>query len=136
MRVALATLCKSMKTRDDGTIDLLGAAPDLVRVAGFPWSGQLTFALVLALEPGEDPADTGMNVSVVRAADGAVVGRVDPRSASQTRGVPSGHDGPVHLAFELWLDTQLPDAGTYGVLVRGKDGSVLANAAFGVAAAE
>jgi hypothetical protein len=126
VRVALAALCESAHAREDGQIDVVGAAPDLVAVDRFPWRGSLPFALVLQLAPDEDLTQTGLNVSVVRAEDRTVVGSVDPSSARQARQVPTGVDVPVHLPFELALQVELPSPGQYAVLVRSPDGQILA----------
>lgn len=132
MRVALATLCESVNARDDGRIDVIGAAPDRVAVDGFPWRGRLTLALILQLDGETDPGQTGMNVSVVSAADGSVVGTVDPDSAKQPRKVPTNVGGPVHMPFELGLQVAFPQAGSYAVLVRDPSGEELARVDVGV----
>lgn len=132
MRVALATLCDRLEPRDDGRVDIIGAAPDLVQVAGFPWQGRLTFALVLELGPDDDRSGLGMNVSVVRASDGEVVGQVDPASAKQQREVPTDVAGPVHTPFELGLDVTIPAPDVYAVLVRNTEGQTLAHATLAV----
>lgn len=132
MRVAIATLCEDAHVRDDGRLDLIGVAPDQIGVPGLPWKGVLTFAVVLELGPDDDRATTGMNVAVVRVADGATVGEVDPGSAKQSREVPSGVDGPVHLPFKLGLRVHLTEAGNHRVLVRGANGDVLGDVAIDV----
>lgn len=135
MRVSLAAICDRIDTREDGRIDLIGAVPDQVRVSGLPWQGTLVFALVLELAPEDDRTKTGMNVSVLRSSDRAVVGTVDPTSATQPRQVPSDVDGPVHLRFELPLDVTFDQAGPHVVLVRAPDGAELAAVAFAVTTA-
>ena len=130
MLVSIASLCEEVRFREDGRVDVVGAAPDQVVVAGLPWKGQLTFALVLELGPGDDLTRMGMNVSVVRAADGSVVGTVDPGTARQPRHVPAGEEGPVHVPFELHLASVIREPGVYRVVVLAPSGEELATASF------
>lgn len=132
MRVSLAAICERIHTREDGRIDLIGAVPDQVRVSDLPWQGRLTFALVLELAPDDDRSQMGMNVSVVRTRDNAVVGVVDPASARQPRDLPTEVEGPVHVRFELVLDVTFEETGPHAVLVRQPDGTMLAAVSFAV----
>lgn len=133
MHVSVATLCDEVRTRPDGRVDLLGVAGSRIMVDALPWQGRLTFALVLELGDDDVRDQKGMNVSVIRLRDGAVVGTVAPGAATQARDVPSDAVGPVQLAFELGLDTRFDVAGNHQVLVRRPDGTELASTAFSVA---
>ena len=136
MRIALATLCEDARFRDDGRLDLVGVAPDEVQLPQLPWEGSLVLALVLELSPDDDRKATGMNVAVIRAEDGSIVGEVDPKSAKQPREVPTGVDGPVHLPFRLSLDVHFEHPGLHRVLVRDSSGQPLTDVAFAVRATE
>lgn len=129
MRIAIASLCEDARIREDGRLDLIGVAPDIVLVPSFPWRGRLVVGLVLEVAPGDDLGGTGMNVSLVRSDDGAVVGTVDPASAAQSREVPTEVDGPVHLHFRLELVVDTPREGNHRVLVRAPNGEPLADVA-------
>ena len=88
------------------------------------------------LNPGDDDRQTtGMNVAVVRAADGSVVGKVDPSSAKQPREVPAEADGPVHLPFRLLLDVRFEHERLHRALVRDTTGQPLTDVAVAVCVA-
>lgn len=135
MQAHLATLCERTEVRSDGTLDLVGAAPEVIDVAQLPWTGALRFALVLQFEVVDDPTDIRLDVVVVRARDGAVVGRVDPGELAHHRTARHVEGAPPYLPFALDLRVELSEAGQHGVVVRNKDGQRLAFVVFVVRAA-
>lgn len=135
MQAHLATLCERVDVRGDGTLDIVGAAPEVIDVPQLPWKGALRFALVLQVEVVDDPADIRLDIVVVRARDGAVVGRVDAGELAHRRTARHVEGAPPYLPFALELQVELTEPGQHGVVVRNKDGQRMAFVVFVIRAA-
>ena len=130
MQAHMATLCEHATVRDDGRIDVAGAAPEVVTVARLPWSGTLRFALVLQFEAVDDPGDMRVGVVVVRGRDSAVVGQVDAGELQHHRTVRHVPGSPPYIPFALDISVEFTEEGQYGVVVRNRDSQRLAFVVF------
>lgn len=130
MQAHIATLCEDATVRDDGRIDVIGAAPEVVTVDRLPWSGMLRFALVLQFEAVDDPADMRLGVTVVRGRDSAVVGQVEAGELQHQRTVGHVPGAPPYIPFALDLDVEFTEEGQYAVVVRNRDSQRLAFVVF------
>ena len=130
MKPLIAALCDDVKVRDDGLMDIVGAAPEWIGVDRFPWKGTLPFALLLQFEAVDDPSDLGLSVAVVRASDGAVVGGLQAGIIRQERSRELLEGAPPYLPYALDLDVELSSEGQHAVVVRDRAGTRLAFVVF------
>jgi hypothetical protein len=126
MQAHLATLCQQAEVRDDGTLDIFGAAPEWIAVDQLPWRGNLRFALVLQFEVVDDPSDLRVGITVVRGRDRVVVGQVDAAMMEQVRTAEVVEGAPPYLPFALDLNVEFTEEGQYGIVVTNRDGQRLA----------
>ena len=130
MKAVIAALCDDVQVRDNGLMDITGAAPEWIGVDRFPWQGTLSFALLLQFEPSDNRMDLGLNVAVVRASDGAVVGGLEAGVIRQERSHELLEGAPPYLPHALDLKVELSSEGQHAVRVMDGKGNRLAFVVF------